>query len=437
MRGVEIMKLLSLKKQKGRFFLFFVLILLILIIAYFSLFNKNNSYIQVNTMTPYTTDISKTITLSGNISSDFEEIFLPSNLKILKTYVSESSKVNSGDILAELDSEDIMLRLEKSKISLEQLYSDLLEAKKQSSSSDKAILYNNYLRSKEQYFNIQHDYDFSIKNIDKNKVLLDEGAISQADFDNQLTANKNLESSLKIAKLNYQDAELSYRDYEDNIQLKIDSIERQIESLNIDIKSLNKDLKDREIRTSITGIITYFPLSELRKTTENTTIKIQAINKYEFISYATQEDAVYIKEGQKASVTIKGISKIYEGTVRFISKSAEPDKASGSSTPKVEIKIMITDIDDFLKSGFEGDATIQIEFQENALVVKREVVKKDADGKEFIFAVYDNTAKKTYVETGISNDNNISILSGINENDTVIINPSLEIFEGTPVKIIN
>jgi HlyD family secretion protein len=437
MRGVEIMKLLSLKKQKGRFFLFFVLILLILIIAYFSLFNKNNSYIQVNTMTPYTTDISKTITLSGNISSDFEEIFLPSNLKILKTYVSESSKVNSGDILAELDSEDIMLRLEKSKISLEQLYSDLLEAKKQSSSSDKAILYNNYLRSKEQYFNIQHDYDSSIKNIDKNKVLLGEGAISQADFDNQLTANKNLESSLKIAKLNYQDAELSYRDYEDNIQLKIDSIERQIESLNIDIKSLNKDLKDREIRTSITGIITYFPLSELRKTTENTTIKIQAINKYEFISYATQEDAVYIKEGQKASVTIKGISKIYEGTVRFISKSAEPDKASGSSTPKVEIKIMITDIDDFLKSGFEGDATIQIEFQENALVVKREVVKKDADGKEFIFAVYDNTAKKTYVETGISNDNNISILSGINENDTVIINPSLEIFEGTPVKIIN
>ncbi|MBG0765372.1 MAG: biotin/lipoyl-binding protein [Tissierellales bacterium] len=93
------------------------IVVLLLIIAYFLFFTRDEESVEVKTMKAYTGDIEKTLEISGSVkSSDSEEISIQPNLKVLKTYVRENDYVSSGDLLAELEMDDLQTSLDKSNL---------------------------------------------------------------------------------------------------------------------------------------------------------------------------------------------------------------------------------------------------------------------------------------------------------------------------------
>jgi HlyD family secretion protein len=148
-----------------------------------------------------------------------------------------------------------------------------------------------------------------------------------------------------------------------------------------------------------------------------------------------QEDAVLLKTGQKSSVSISGISSSYLGTVTSIGANAVIDTLSGSRTPKVEVIITMDAPDDQIIAGFDADAVVEVIRLTDVLIIRRESVRKDQDGKEFVFVIQDNKANKTYIETGAFDNTNVAVLSGIDDNHMIIVNPSLEVQDGTPLKV--
>lgn len=412
-----------------------VIIAIILMIFYFLFFNNEKSTIKVNAMEAYIGSISKTIEFSGIVnSSDFEEISVTSNLEVINTYVKENDIVKSGQLLAELDSTDLLISLEKAQISLEQLNSDLKLEKSGAGNSEKDILNSSLSRSEEELARIKKDLELSVENLDKSKTLYEENAISKAEYDKQITATKDLESSLKTAEFNYNDANTKYNDYFYNNKQNIETIERQIKTALLDIESLKNKIENNKIYSAISGVVTKFPLNKSRQTTSNDIIVIYNTNSYEFVAKVAQDDAVLIKEGQKASITVKGILKPYEGVVLNVGQTAELDSASGSKTPKVEIAIKIENPDNFLASGFDGDARVEIDTKDNALLVNSECLKKDDKNKEYLFVVENNIAKKIYVETGLSDGYQTIVLTGISEKAIVILNPPEELNDGIAVE---
>ena len=356
----------------------FASVIAVLVISYFLFSKKSNSAIEVSAFSANMGSVSKTIEFSGVIkSSDWEEISVTPDLEVLKTYVTENDRVEKGQLLAELDTTDLLISLKKSQVSLEQLYSDATSEKSGSNSSDKDILYNTLLKSKEALEKNKKDLELSAANLEKSKILYEENAISKAEYDKYVAAKTNLESNLKISELTYNDAAIKYNNYDSSVKLNIEKINRQIEALNLDIESLNNKIVKTKIYSSISGIVTYFPLTEGRNTLSNSKIFIYDTTSYEFIANIAQEDAVLIKEGQSSNVTVNGITNTYEGIVSQVGKTAQIDETSGSKTPKVEVKIKITKPDDLLKSGFEGDASVHIDKNEKVLIIKRERIKKD------------------------------------------------------------
>lgn len=424
------------KKGKKQIILV-VVIAILLIIFYFSLFNTRKSTIKVNAMEAYIGNISKTINLSGIVnSSDFEEISVASNLEVFNIYVKENDIVESGQLLAELDSTELLISLEKSQISLEQLRADLNLEKNGLGNSEKDILNNSLSRSKEELERIKKDLELAVENLEKSKTLFAENAISQAEYEKQITNTKNLESSLKAAELNYNDANSKYNDYFDNNKQNIESIERQIKSAILDIESLNNKIEKNKIHSTISGVITEFSLSKSRQTSLGDKILIYNTNSYKFVAKVVQEDAVLIKSGQKSTVTVKGVLNSYEGVVSNIGKIAVIDSTSGSKTPKVEVEIKILNSNKSLASGYDGDAIVEIDSKENVLLVKSESIKKDIENKKYLFVVENGAAKKIYVETGLADGYNTAVLTGINEKDIVILNPPTELVDGMNVETI-
>ncbi|MDF2617082.1 MAG: HlyD family efflux transporter periplasmic adaptor subunit [Sedimentibacter sp.] len=177
-------------------------------------------------------------------------------------------------------------------------------------------------------------------------------------------------------------------------------------------------------------------MNEGRKTSAGSKIIIYDTNSYEFKAKAPQEDAVQIREGQKSMVYADGMSIIYEGEVINVGKTAVIDTDSGSKTPKVEITIKITNSDNFIKSGYEGKANIIIDISDNALLLKNESLKRDADGKIYLFVLKSNTVEKKYVEAGLS-DGYLTEVVGVSEGEKVILSPPEELIDGDSVKLKN
>ena len=73
-----------------------------------------------------------------------------------------------------------------------------------------------------------------------------------------------------------------------------------------------------------------------------------------------------------------------------------------------------------------------IKQEDDTFVIPKKALKTYND-KDCVFIIEDNMAKRVFVTTGISNDSDIQLTSGVNIGDTVITAGSVT--EGSPVKI--
>lgn len=393
--------------------------------------SSNKEVLQVDTMKSSMGSITKKIEITGTINSDdIEIISLPSNVNVINTYVKENDLVEENKLLAELDSEDLVLSLEKAKLNIQQLKSDLNSL--YTNNTDSILLENEILKKEEEFLVLSNDLTKANEDLQRAEVLYDKGAISQVELEEHITNVDNINSKIKTTELSLNDTITNQNNNKEKKEQNIASLQRQIETANLDIDSLNTKIKDSKIYSSISGYITEYPIEASKKTQNNDKIVIHGANSYEFIARVAQQDAILIKEGQIASVKVDGLDTSYEGQVSFISKVANIDDTAGK-TPKIEIKIKILIPDEYIKFGYEGSAIITVDSVEDTILLKNECVRDEA-GKKYVFIVENNTVKKAYVETGLTDGYQISIIDGIDENDIIVVNPPMDLKEGANIK---
>jgi len=418
--------------KKNKYHIIILMIVILISVSGCSLSTGNKS-LEVSTMQIYEGDITKDIEVSGFISSNqIETIPVEAGREVLKTHIKEGDFVEKNQLLAEMDTKDLKLSLRKSQVSKEDLTAQInnLKADKNTTS----LLSNALSRNKEEYEIVSQDLTVANEDLEKAKILYDESAISKVEYDNYIFQVNRLNSNLKKAELSINDATINLNNTITQRDQSISSLNRQIQSLNIDIESLNNYIEDSKIYSSISGFVTDFPLEELQKILPGSNITIYGNESYILEALVSQDDAVLINEGMKSDVMIDGISTVYEGKVLNISKVATTEK--NSTNPKVEVKILLNNPDDSISFGYEGKANIIIESLKDIMVLKNECIKME-DGKTFVFVVDGNKAKKVYIETGISDDYITHIKDGLSQDDNVIVNPPVDLVEGSSIKIVN
>ena len=413
-----------------------IVLIAIAAVAAFMLFGRGNSGVEVKTMSAVKSDITKTVSMSGTVEPvSSETITVQQGLKVLKVLVSENDIVKPGQIIAELDSTELRLNLEKSSLSLEQVEDELGTLRSTSISSDQAILKNALDRAKEDYNKAVADASKGAQDLAAYKVLLDQGAISKAEYENKAAAQMSLETYKNTSLLNYEDAKLRYSQFTSSSSDGIQGLDRQRQSILLDMEKLQNSINDTVIKSNIPGMIVDLPLEENREVPVGAEVIIHGNEGLEFVAFVTQEESVLLAENQIAVVQIPGSGKSYEGTVSFVGKLAKVEPSSGSRTPKVEVRILMEKPDANIIPGFDADALVSTESVSGVLSVKTESVRYDESGSPFVYAVSGNRAVKTSVVLGISDGYVVEVKSGLNENDQVILNPQIEISDGTEVSI--
>lgn len=243
----------------------------------------------------------------------------------------------------------------------------------------------------------------------RTKTLYEKGLISKENFEN---AELNYES----AKATYEQAFDAYR------KTKIYApISGKIMKLNIE-----------EGETAVMGTLNYAGTVLATVADMSRMIAVVKID---------ETEVPQVKINQEAEVTADALpDSVFKGIVTKV--GLMPITSIATATEKAtdfEVEIELEDFSESLRPGMNVKTEILTSKKSDVLIVPIQAVgKRKIKNKmvESIFLVEDKKAVLKEIETGISSDKEIEIISGANEGDTVIVGPYLvlsKLKDGTKV----
>ena len=275
---------------------------------------------------------------------------------------------------------------------------------------------------------------------DRSKTLFDKGIISRSDWDKAIAAFEGAKANKESAYFNVQSANATVKEAKDNLGRT--TIYAPADGT---ISSLDVELGERVLGTQqMTG-------TEL--------LRVANLNNMEVEVDVNENDIVKINIGDSTKIQVDAyLKKEFKGIVTSISNSASAATTADQVTNfKVKVRILKESYQDLLEGkpatyspfrpGMTATVDIITERKEkvigvpiSAVVIKsdttatksyeikdegedKKVTPKNDEKFECVFVKVGNKAKIRIVKTGIQDDTNIEVTSGLKKGDVVIVGP--------------
>jgi RND family efflux transporter MFP subunit len=245
-------------------------------------------------------------------------------------------------------------------------------------------------------------------------------------------ARRDLESG-KISRSAFDEIEARY---EENLILSgamREEILRSSENLSQAIvaeKLAELELKRTVIRSPFEGEITELMISPGEMIQSGTELlKIVNLRSLYLIGYALESEVRILSRGLKVRVKFDAYPDQYSwGTIRAISPEVDEEKKT------IPIYIAIDNSNKLFYPGMHAEIDIEYNVQEDTIKVPRDAVL-NREGRYLVFVAEGDMAIWKYVTLGIMNDEEVEILSGIEEGAQVIVEGQLTLAHQSRIRI--
>lgn len=370
-------------------------------------FGKTGNFKEVETQKLSQTTIIETVAATGKIQPEVE-VKLSSEVsgEIISLPIKEGQDVKKGDLLVKINPDLVQSAVSQSQAALQNSRAGLSQAE---ASLNQAKL-----------------------TFDRNKPLFDKGVISKADYE-------RAQSDLEIAQANQQSAYYNVQSVAAQLKQASDNLGRTSIFAPRDgtVSMLNVELGERVVGTA--------------QMAGTEIVRVANLQNMEVEVDVNENDIVKIQVGDSTMVEVDAyLKKKFKGIVTEIANSAEATLTADQVTNfKVKVRILEDSYKDLLEgkkdtySPFRPGMTATVDIitkkRENvlaapisAIVVKtdtsatKSTKPKDNTAKEkfeCVFVKNGDEAKLRVVTTGIQDDSNIEILTGLKEGDLIITGP--------------
>lgn len=337
-------------------------------------------------------NIIQTVSASGKIQPEVEVKISPDvSGEIVSLLVKEGEQVMQGDLLIMIKPDTYMSILERSRAALNTTKSNLA-------------------KSKAQLIESQANYN-------RNEILFNNGTISSSEFE-------RIQSSYTIAQLNVDDSQYSVS----SAQASVNEAQENLNKTNIyapisgTISKLSVELGERVVGTAQMAGTELLRLANLK-----------------FMEVAVEVNENDINSINLNDTTIIEVDAFGErefiGLVSEIANSANVMGASADQVTNFEVKIRIID-SVYFRPGMT--ATVEIQSQKVldiiSVPIQAVTTRKDTSDSskkiECVFVYQDGIAVQNIVKTGIQDDQNIHILSGLNDSTQIVVGPYSAVSRG-------
>lgn len=254
---------------------------------------------------------------------------------------------------------------------------------------------------------------------------------------NKLTEKKNSLSNLKsnpqdemiIASIQSLEAEI------EGLETEISSYNDQLDTINDSIKDCNKKIenlkKDEsvDVKADISGVVDILGSKE-----DYTNVFISITSNDLYIKGSVNEKYVEkLKKEQEAEVLVIANNSTIKAKIDEISKKPSTNSSagasmdtSGNSLSNYDVTLLLDSQENIL-DGYHVQATV-FEEEEELKIPKKAIIEEN--GETFVYKVEDGVLKKQNIEYEDSENHDVKILSGLEEEDKIVTNPSSDTKEG-------
>ena len=355
-------------------------------------FFSSNSKQETTYLTESVTrgNVEKTVVASGSVESVNEvDVGAQVSGKITKLYVKLGQEIKKGEMIADIDSTTQINTLNTKKAALVS-YQAQLKAKKTA-------------------------YDVALSSYNRLSKLYTQKATS---LDSVNTAKSTL----------------------DNAKAEMEAIEANIKQAEIEVNTAETNVGYTKITAPMDGTVISVPVSEGQTVNANQTtptiVTIADLSKMKIKPEISEGDITKVKAGQEVSFTILSDSQtVYHSVIDSVdpantttsdssSTSSSTSSSSSSSTTSAiyyYANVLIDNPNRTLRIGMTTENNIKIANAKDVLLVSNMAIQK-RDGKSFVNVLNDkNQPEQREVETGVQNDFQTEIKSGLNEGEKVIV----------------
>ena len=370
---------------------FFILLGLLIAAGAAYYFFSSNSKQETTYLTESVTrgNVEKTVVASGSVESVNEvDVGAQASGKITKLYVKLGQEIKKGEMIADIDSTTQINTLNTKKAAL--------------------VSYQAQLKAK------RTAYDVALSSYNRLSKLYTQKATS---LDSLNTAKSTL----------------------DNAKAEMEAIEANIKQAEIEVNTAETNVGYTKITAPMDGTVISVPVSEGQTVNANQTtptiVTIADLSKMKIKPEISEGDITKVKAGQEVSFTILSDNQtVYHSVIDSVdpantttsdssSTSSSTSSSSSSTTSAIYYyaNVLIDNPDRTLRIGMTTENNIKIANAKDVLLVSNMAIQK-RDGKSFVNVLNDkNQPEQREVETGVQNDFQSEIKSGLNEGEKVIV----------------
>ena len=354
-------------------------------------------------------DIVETVAATGKIQPEVE-VKLSSEVsgEIIELPIKEGQQVQKGDLLVKINPDLIQAAVSQSQAGLSNVRAQLSQAE--------ASLKN------------------AKANYERNRQLFEKGVISKSEWDRSI-------ADYEVAQANVQSAYYSVQSAAANVKQSRDNLSRTTiyAPMNGTISKLAVELGERVVGTA--------------QMAGTEIVRVANLNNMEVEVDVNENDIVKVAVGDSTIVEVDAyLKREFKGIVTEIANSAQSTLSADQVTNfKVKVRILPESYSDLTEgkpeyfSPFRPGMTATVDIITNkknriigvpisSIVIKtdtssakktmvKETTTVDEEKFECVFVKDGDRAKLRVVTTGIQDDSNIEISSGLSEGDVVITGP--------------
>jgi len=429
--------------MKRKNLLIWILIALVVVLVVFSIIKskKNPKGTEVETAKVEYQEIIETVSASGKIFPE-KEIKISSDVsgEIIQLYVLEGDSVTTGQVLAKIDPEAYESVVERQRAAVN-------NSKAQVSISRSSV--ENAMAQVEQ---ITSQLKNAAKIHNRNIQLLQDGVISQADFDNSASNVSSLEANKRSAEANYRSAQES-----------VNAAQFAVKSAEAGLKEMRTSLGKTTIKAPVSGIISRLNVEQGERVVGTIQMagtemmRVANLTSMEAQVDVSENDILRVSVGDKTEIEVDAyLDRKFTGYITEIANSASNTGNLQSLTSDqvtnfvVKIRIDPESYNDLIipgkpfpfRPGMSTSVDIITQIEDEAIAVPIQAVttwdpeeekgKKGEDEEKeysrdllevsYLFTEAD-TAKRIPVKTGIQDDEYIQILEGLDTGQVVVSGP--------------
>lgn len=226
----------------------------------------------------------------------------------------------------------------------------------------------------------------------------------------------------------YKESRNSFDQTQDNNKNQIisDSIKRTLENSQADLNNavLDVELKNLSVEfanlfTPIEGIVTRVetPYPGVNITPASAEFDVVNPQTIYFAALADQTEVTNLKEVMQGNLTLDSYpDKTLSGNIKTIAFVP----TAGETGTVYTVKFLVNDdnSDYRYKIGMTGDVTFIIKRKDNVLNIPIKYIKENG-GKKYVLVSINGKKGNKYVTTGMETDNDVEIVNGLTEDETV------------------